>query len=93
MFDVVDAAVAIAESNTQQVDDEIVLLKSDTEDLRTLLPEVAAGARIVGCVTGLGSQNGSEAACAYKVATDRVLCRRLHTADGSFDGVDAGAER
>ncbi|MCY4370561.1 MAG: hypothetical protein OXF41_14395 [bacterium] len=45
--DVVDAAVAIAESNTQQVDDEIALLKSDTADLRTLLPEVAAGARIV----------------------------------------------
>jgi len=44
---VVDAAVAIAESNTQQVDDEIALLKSDTADLRTLLPEVAAGARIV----------------------------------------------
>lgn len=45
--DVVDASVAIVVSNAQQVDNEIVLLTSDTTDLRMLLSEVGAGARIV----------------------------------------------
>ena len=45
--DVVDASVAIVVSNAQQVDNEIVLLTSDTPDLRTLLSEVGSDARII----------------------------------------------
>ena len=47
MSDMIDASVAIVVSNTRQVDDEIVLLTSDTTDLRALLSAVGAGARIV----------------------------------------------
>lgn len=46
--DVVDASVAIVVADAQQVDNEIVLLTSDTTDLRMLLSEVVSvGARIV----------------------------------------------
>ena len=47
MSDVIDASVAVVVSDTQQVDNEIVLLTSDATDLRTLLSAVGAGARIV----------------------------------------------
>ena len=45
--DVIDASVAILVSDTQQTDNDIVILTSDTSDLRALLSQVDAGARIV----------------------------------------------
>lgn len=45
--DVIDASVAIVVSNSDRLGGEIVLLTSDVADIRALLAEVSAGARIV----------------------------------------------
>ena len=45
--DVIDASVAIVVSDTDHLDNEVVLLTSDARDIRTLLSEVSAKARIV----------------------------------------------
>ena len=46
MSDVIDASVAIVAANTDQLDNEILLLTSDTADIRTLLSGVRTKARI-----------------------------------------------
>ena len=45
--DVIDASVAIVLSNSDRLGGKIVLLTSDVSDMRTLLSEVSADARIV----------------------------------------------
>lgn len=46
--DVIDASVAVVASSNAGSANEIVLLTSDTEDIRTLLSEVRTEARIIG---------------------------------------------
>ena len=46
--DVIDASVAIVASSVAGPDNEILLLTSDTADIRTLLSGVHTGARIIG---------------------------------------------
>ena len=46
--DVIDASVAVVASSSASPGNEIVVLTSDTGDMRVLFSEVRAGARIIG---------------------------------------------